>query len=144
MEKTMQSDAPLGKMTVRHDISADDLALHIDLTGLVYTTSEGCPVPTVLVGLPAPRVPEFYEKFFKPGVKQRVIVKKNGNKHYVRFGRVLDLYRIMRALDGRTKVHQQAVRAIKTKLEKKYGKDRLLAALQKAAAEEAMAKAVSE
>lgn len=141
MEK---SNAPLGKMTVRHDISADDLALHIDLTGLVYPISDGTPVPTVLVGLPEPRVGEFYQKFFKPGVKQRTIVKKNGNKHYVRFGRVLDLYRIMMALDGKTKVHQEAVRAIKSKLEKKYGKSRLIAALQKAAAEEAMERVVSE
>lgn len=136
MEK---SYAPLGKMTVRNDISAEDLARDIDLVGLVYPQTEGCPVPIVLIGLPGARVPEFYEKFFRPGVKRRTIVKENGRKRYVRLGRVLDLYRVMRALDGRTQVHQQAVRAIKTKLEKKYGKDRLLAALQKAAAEEAMA-----
>lgn len=141
MEK---SSAPLGKMTVRYDISAEDLALHVDLTGLVYPQTEGCPVPVVLVGLPAPRVPEFYQKFFKPEVKRKTIVKENGKKHYVRFGRMLDLYRIMLALDGRTKVHQVAVRAIRNKLEKKYGKERLMAALQKAAAQEAMERTANE
>lgn len=144
MEKPNTSKAPLGKVTVRQDLQADDLALHIDIAGLVYPASPGTPVPAIYVGLPGPRVPEFFEKFFKPGVPQKVIIKKHGNRQYVRIGRALDLYKLCRALDGRTKVHQHAIRAIRQKLEKKYGKDRLLRALQDAAAREAAEKTATE
>lgn len=137
MEKTVVSRAPLGKVTVRQDLQPDDLALHVDLAGLVYPANKNTPVPIIMVGLPPERVDEFFGKFFKPGTPRKTIRKKNGNREYVRIGRSLDLYKICRALDGHTQVHQRAVQAIKQKLEKIYGKERLLTALQEAAAKEA-------
>ncbi len=122
-----KSMATLEEPTVKIKTEADRarLAEFVDLTGLVYDLQH----PIIMVGLPSE---EYVKSFGREFVKGEpfTIKKKMGNKTYVRFSRVMDVYRVCLALDGKTKIHQKAVRAILDKLEGRFGKDKLKAALR--------------
>lgn len=122
-----RSMGALGKSTIEVKPGREsDLAMFIDLTGLVYPD---LPHPVVLVGMPKQIIPEFGQ-FMRKGVKPTMIKKDAGNKYYARVSRVLDVYRLCKALDGQTRVHQKAVKAILQKLESRYGRANLEAALK--------------
>jgi len=129
--KSVQTKDPLAQLdpptiTVPEN-SVNEIVSMADLAGLVYPDS---PNPVVFFGVPDPYVGEFKKKFIMKGEKPAVTKKPGGNRNYIRISRVLDLYKLCLALDGRTLVHQKAVKAIRTKLEQKYGKQALQAAIQ--------------
>jgi len=115
----------LGASTVKiKKESVKDLVQYVDLTGLVYDLQH----PIIMVGLPSE---DYVKQFGRQFVKGEpfTVKKKKGTKTYVRFSRVIDVYRVCLALDGHTKIHQRAVKAIIEKLEERFGRDRLRAAL---------------
>lgn len=105
------------------------LAQYVDLSGLVYSQLER---PIIMVGMPDPYLNDFLERYGAPDTGHTMVKKKTGNRKYVVVNRVVDVYKLCKALDGRTLVHQKAVKAIIKKLEDKYGKDELESALQAA------------
>ena len=117
----------LGEPTVKikSETERSKLTEYIDLTGLVYDLQH----PIIMVGLPSEDYVKSFSREFVKG-EPFTIKKKAGTKTYVRFSRVMDVYRVCLALDGKTKIHQRAVRAILDKLESRFGKDRLRAALK--------------
>lgn len=117
----------LGEATMKlPDVNMSQLVDMVDLAGLVY---DNVPHPTIFVGVPKPYVAKFKNQFMKRGVEPASSKKTGGNRHYIRISRVLDVYKVCLALRGKTLVHEKAVTKIISKLEQKYGRDTLRAAL---------------
>ncbi len=107
--------------------NSKELIEMVDLRGLIYRDMEH---PTILVGLPKPYVNVFNTLFCKPGEVPPTVKKATGNLTYVSLSRAVDVYKVCRAMDGKTLVHQDAVTAVMNKLEKRYGKEALEASLR--------------